>query len=237
MGASRGLVLGTVLGTCGCHSYLFSPPARLAPLETAATLPAGDYGVQVEGGVSGAVFGLKGTSGAARVRRGLTDDLEIAGEVGVLHIQGDSAANTDQNAYLARFGVKRLILPFFAIGAGVGGGASAAGGVVSPDVLAILSWENSVVVPFLSLRGALSSPIGSRSVDISSTTDGRGRFVFSPHPTWLAGGTLGARVPIGDQASRVVRASLLAGASYTHLADENDKIGIISLAAGAEVAF
>lgn len=237
MGGAR--IAGVLLSltACGCHSYLFSPPARMAPLQTAATLPAGDYGVQVEGGANGAFFGVKTTSGTARVRRGMTAETEVAGELSLLHVQGESAANTDRNAYAARFGVKRLMLPFLAIGAGMGGGGSVAGGFVSPDVLAILSWENPILIPFLSLRASLSSPIGARRVDISSASDGRGRFVFSPHPTWLGGATLGGRVPIGEQARGVVRASVLAGASYSHLADENDKAGILSLSAAAEIVF
>ena len=66
MTVAKVLVVASALAAIGCHNYLFSPPARMLPLESAATLPPGDTGIQVEGGEHGAWFGFQAASGTLR---------------------------------------------------------------------------------------------------------------------------------------------------------------------------
>ena len=162
----------------------------------------------------------------------------MSAEVSVLHVQGDSAAHMSQNAYAGRIGVKERLFPWMSVTGGAGAGGSAAGGFVAPDVGAIIAYENPYIVPFLALRGTLSQPIGASLVDTSSTSNSRGEYVFTPHLTWIGGGIAGIRVPLGsNEAKGTLRGALLGGIGFTHLADENDAVSVISALGGGEIIF
>jgi hypothetical protein len=225
----------------GCNHSVFSPPARAVPLETAATLPKGDTGVQLEGGGSGALFGPGVASGTARVRHGVTGDLDVSFEGSLMRIVDtpEPAVDLSRNVYAARAGVKARLHPALSVAGGVGGGASAGGAFVSPDVGPIVAWENRYVVPFLSARGGVSQPLGAKKVDTSTVDDGPGTFVESPRTTWLVSVTTGVRVPLGwaEPEAGKTRGSLLAGVGMTHLADTRDDATFSHLAFGGELVF
>jgi hypothetical protein len=251
------LTLRSLLSSCalalvplatGCNHSVFSPPARAVPLESAATLPRGDTGVALEGAHSGTIFGPEVLSGAARIRHGVSEGLDVSAEATLMRLSGTPApaADVSRNVYAGRIGAMGQLVspespwaPTVAVTGGLGGGVSAAGGYVSPDAGPIVAWENRWAVPFLSLRGGVSQPVGARSVDTSSVDDGPGRYVDTPRTTWIAAATAGVRVPIGwaEPEAGKTRGSLLAGLGFTHLADTRDDETFAHLALGGEVVF
>jgi hypothetical protein len=226
---------------CGCNHQVYSPPARLLPLESVATLARGETGVQLEGGVHGAVFGPSGESGSIRVRHGIADRTDVSMEASVMHIDGNSVANTYPYLFAGRAGVKHELLRWVSVTAGVGGGASAAGGgFVSPDLGVIVAYENRYFVPFFSLRASASVPFDTHPVDTGQAgSDAVGRWVYTPPLTWIGGGTAGVRIPLGwcGAAPCGVRGSLLGGLGLTYLGYDGASTGVASIAAGGELVF
>jgi hypothetical protein len=224
----------------GCQYDVYSPPARALPLETAATLPRGDTGIQLEGALhANGLFGFQATSGALRVREGIGGRTDVSEEVTVIHIDGQSAADTYPNIFGVRGGLKHELVKGVALIGGAGGGASAGGGFVSPDIGAVASYENPYFVPFAEFRTTVSIPFDRRSVDTSTPQDGIGKYVYLPPFTFMVGGMAGARIPLGWRvAPGRVRGSLLGGIGYTHLTYfAGNDADVISLAVGTELVF
>jgi len=225
---------------CGCNHEVYSPPSRMLPLESAATLATGETGLQLEGSAHGAIFGVSGESGTLRVRHGAWDKTDLSGEVSVMHVDGNSVANTYPYLFAGRAGVKREVLPWLSLTGGLGGGASAGGGFFSPDLGVIVAYENPYAVPFLTVRGGVSVPFDTHPVDTGMAgSDPVGKFVYTPPLTWMAGGVLGLRVPLGwcDPSPCPVRGSLLGGIGLTDLAYQGSGAGVMSLAGGGEIVF
>ena len=222
----------------GCNHEVYSPPSRILPLESAATLAAGETGVQLEGGTHGAVFGPSGESGTMRIRHGIGSDTDVSGEVSVLHVDGNSAGGTYPFLFASRVGVKHQALRWLSLTAGLGGGASAGGGFLSPDLGVIIAYENRYLVPFLGLRASVSVPFDTHPVDTGlAGSDPAGQYVYTPPFTWIGGGIAGLRVPIGWCARCRVRGSLLGGVGLTYLAYTGADTGVLSVAAGGELVF
>jgi hypothetical protein len=223
----------------GCNSTLFSPPARPMPLESAATLPLGDTGIQVEGGSHGRMFGPDLLSGTVRVRHGIAEDVDVAAEVSTMHVavHPEVPISTSTFIHAARGGAKVRLAKSLAIAGGFGGGFSAAGAFVSPEAGPILAWENRYVVPFLATRFGLSQPISPRALDTSQQQDGTR--IDRARTTWLATGVAGVRIPIGwpSPEAGTLRGALLAGVGVTHVADSRDKDTFSQFAIGGEVVF
>lgn len=219
----------------GCAHHVYSPPARMMPLESVATLSRGETGVQ---GEFGGASWINGTTASLRARRGVTERVELSGEASAVHVGRDSAAGTNRNGYALRAGAKYEALPWLAVVGGFGGGSSAAGGFLSPDVGLIVAWENRYVVPFLSGRASVSLPVNARQVDVTEVGDAT-TFVGKPERTWIFGGTAGLRVPLGPPrpGSGPLRGNLLAGIGMTHLQDSKDEQNVLQLGLGGELVF
>jgi hypothetical protein len=231
--------LAATLGVTGCTHDVYLPPARMLPLESAATLAQGETGMQLEGGAHGAVFGVAAKSGTVRVRRGVDDANEVSAEVSVLHVDNAAAArvNTYPNVFAIRGGAKHRVTRWFSVMGGLGGGASDGGGFCSPDVGGVVAFENPYLVPFLSARAGLSVPFDARRVDTGAKTGPE-----APPTTGYAGAVIGARVPLGacDTNACGVRGSLLAGVgftSFTYAGGEDTSQTVLSAAGGAEIVF
>jgi len=221
--------------TLGCDHHAFSPPARALPLETVAPLSAGATGIQLEGGGhEEAAWGPSLVSGTARVRHGVGEDTDLSVEATVLHVMGQSTAGTNPDAGMARVGVKHRVLPFLSLTAGVGGGGSAGGGFVSPDIGAIVAYENPYVVPFFAMRGTLSQPIAARPINTTGVGDTM-TYINTPELTWIYGGTVGLRIPLWPHER--VSGSLIGGVGITMLNDRVEDAGYVSASGGAEVVF
>ena len=223
----------------GCGYYVYSPPARGLPFDSAATLPRGRTGVALEGGHAGEVFGPDVFAVGARVRRGLAEGVDGVVEASVLRVLGDSDARTHRNVYALRVGTKLRPWTHLAFTGGVGGGASAGGAFVSPDLGVVLSWENPFFVPLVGARGMFSQPLGARRVDLGSheqdDPEPNARYSDTPRSTW--GGTLygGARIPLqhADEAGP----SFVFTVSWTELATREHHAGFGAVGASFEVVF
>lgn len=232
------IVFGALLAT-GCNHHVFSPPARALPLESVAPVGKGRVGVGLEGALHGAVFGPSASSGSGRVRVSPHEDVDVAVEGHVIHIDGEPAANIDQNAYAVRVGAKFRAVSWFALTGGFGGGLHAGGTFASPDLGFIGGWENRYAVPYLSLRGFVSEPLIAREVDTSFEGDPLGTDVGTPQTTGGLSFALGLRVPMipGWDPHEGVRGSLFFSHGLTHMADRDDELTLFQLAAGAELTF
>jgi hypothetical protein len=228
-------IVVTVAPLAGCTTAVYLPPARLFPIESAATLPRGDTGVQIEGGVHGAALGVSASSGTLRVRRGIGDEADASLEASVLHIAGGGPGDSYPNAFATRAGVKHRVTPWLSLTAGLGGGASAGGGFVSPDVGVIVAYENRYFVPFLEARGSFSQPFDSRPVVVAAQPP------VVPPFTWIGGGVAGFRVPMGwnEADPHDVRTSVLGALALTDFAyggPESPQF-VMSLGGGIEITF
>lgn len=207
------------------------------PLESAATLPAGDTGIQVEGGYHSRVFGPEVLSGTVRVRHGVGDGVEVAVDGSALRLDVDRppGSRVSTSVHAARAGAKVRLAKPVSVAGGFGGGYSAGGAFVSPEAGPILAFENRYLVPFLATRFGVSQPLSPRPVDTSEAQDGSA--VDRPRTTWIATGVVGLRVPLGwsEPEAGTVRGSLLAGVGMTHLADTRDKDTFGQLALGGEL--
>lgn len=236
------LVRSTALAVpflAGCNSTLYSPPVRPMPLESAATLPAGDTGLQIEGASHDRIFGPTILSGTVRVRHGVTEDVDVSADVSMMHldVHADAPITTSKTVRSARGGAKVRLAKPLAIAAGFGGGYSAAGAFVSPEIGPTVAWENRYVVPFFATRFGVSQPISSLPIDTSQAQDGSR--IDRPRTTWLATGVVGLRVPLGGSEPQPgrVRGSLLAGIGATHVADDRDEDTFGQIAVGGELVF
>lgn len=228
----------------GCTPQVYSPPARALPLEAPAALGDGVSALQLEAGSSSEVFGPSVVHAMGRARHGLTDTLDLSAEANFLIVtNGDPETGAEvphRGIYSARLGLKYAVSPNFALTFGAGGGASAAGGFLSPDVGVIFGFENPHVVPFVSLRGFLSQPIAARDVTIP---DSDGDLTLRPDLTLGFGFTTGIRIPFGQWFdARNRRAAALVGIGGTYLndpnrrtPDEDDYVFLFGLNAGLEI--
>lgn len=219
----------------GCAHHVYSPPGRMLPLESVATLSPAETGVQ---GELGGASWIDGTTASIRARRGFTEHAEVSAEASVVHVGRRSAAGTNRDGYALRAGAKYAAASWLAVAGGLGGGASAAGGFFSPDVAVIVAWENHYAVPFLSGRASSSFPIRAREVDVTGIGD-TATFVGTPKQTWIFGAMTGVRVPLGASGPRGggARGNLLAGVGMTHLQDATDDQNVLQFGMGAELVY
>jgi len=209
-------------------------------METVAPLAVGETAVQAEGGKSSATFGAQAWGGSVRARRGVAPDTDVSAEVSYIFLAGEAARPVDRGIYAGRIGAKQRLTKWLGVTGGLGGGGSAGGGFVSPDVGPIIAYENRYCVPFVAARGGFSVPIGSRSVDTtpydSSFADPT-PYIDHPRLTWFVGASTGVRVPLGWDNTGTVHASLLGAVGLIHLADVRDKETLAQVGGGAELAF
>ncbi|MFW2387734.1 MAG: hypothetical protein ACN4G0_05330 [Polyangiales bacterium] len=193
-----------------CSPYLHSPPARMLPLETAASLPKGDIAIQAAGGGGAATWGPSVGAGTLQARFGVGHNLEVAGEGSVARIgkrdtEWDTSAR--QSIFAGRGGFKYAPVNWFAVQAGFGGGGSAAGGFISPDAGIIFSYQGKAVVPFVGSGFFYSHPINPKAVLFY---DDRGnREVLLPDQTFGVYTNLGVRVPFSHKNADAPRTAVM----------------------------
>jgi hypothetical protein len=229
------LTLGIGMAACGCSYRVYSPPARSLPLESPRPLPAGHTSVTAEVAAHNALFGPSLAGGDVRVSRG-TPSGAFSVEGTVLSVAGDSAARTSPLIGMGRAGF-RTGDRIFGFGVGLGGGWSAAGPFVSPDFNVTAGFENCYVVPFASLRSAVSVPIAPGAVDISKKEDGAGAHLLTPRPTALISPGVGLKVPLFGRCDHypVARTELSVGLAWSILTDGSQSDTL--LGAGTAVTF
>ena len=218
----------------GCSYRVVSPPARMAPLESPATLPVGTNGLAAEGGFASATFGPEVIFGSVRYRRRLIEEqLDGSIEVNGLHVLGGTDVSTFREAYSLHLGLKYRMLGVLSLVGGVGGGGSAAGGFISPDVGFIAGFEKPYVIPFISVRGFLSQPFAAREIDLGIDDDERKR--GTPQTTFGLVTLSGVRVPLSFDG--FTTHSLALGFTGTIISDRHKGYGFLGFVGNFEVVF
>lgn len=231
--------LALALLAAGCHNHVFSPPARTLPPEGVATLGQGRIGLAVEGGRHGEMMGVSTSTGSARFRAGLADQVDLSVENHVMHIEGASAGDTHPNIYAVRLGAKVQPANVLAFTAGTGTGASEGGLSTSPDLGFIVGYPNPYAAPFFAARALMSIPLAPRTVDVTPAGEPASSQTGEPKVTGGLGSVLGLRVPIPPGLEEVdgVGGSLLAGLGNTWLRDAEDEALIWGWSIGGEITF
>ena len=231
---TRVVLAGALLSACGYNVY--SPPARSVPLESVATLRPGQYAIAADFGVAVSVFGPSIVAASLRARRGTLPDLDTVIETNLLRVVGQPEADTREhrNAYDLRAGVQYRLASFVAVSGGLGGGAYAGGGFISPDLGVVVGYENRYLIPFLSVRGYLSQPLAARRVDLGED-EGTRRF-STPSTTVGVAVSSGLRIPLRHMLERVNPAFLL-GAWGVYMISREGREFYLSPTASFEWAF
>ena len=193
-----------------CSPYLHSPPARLVPLEAAKALAKGDLAFQGALGGGAAILGPANLAGTFQARYGFGKGLEGSAEAGFATIfPRGSAWNTDvtHSLFAARAGFKYEVASWFALQAGVGGGASAGGGFISPDVGGIFSYQGEKIVPFLAGGINYSWPLGPNPIVFTNQQGDQEE--LRPVRTFGAYGNLGLRIPYSHRDPKSPRSAVI----------------------------
>jgi hypothetical protein len=159
-----------------CTTHAFTPSARPLPLGPARIPTTGESDVQLDGNVSGEVFGPGIYSGNVRYRRGVDENLAVTGDAGFIRVDGNNGSS-DENPWagLGRVGMQLAKETDgdldAAVFGGVGGGyAPAAGGWLSSDVGAMLAGTNRYVRPIFLVDAYASQPVGTRTFMVGEDT-------------------------------------------------------------------
>ncbi len=238
---TRLTMIGLVALGCtqvGCISHLYSPAARMAPLESARPVGKGKVSTAAAIGHYAEETGFEGTNVSVKLRRGVTEHSEAGLDANVMvGDNSDAASHVDPNIWSARLGGKwapALLHDWVSLAYGVGGGTSAAGTFVSPDVGVIGAYENPYVVPFVSVDGFVSVPLDPQPVDVSSDTQDPGTNVYTVKTTW--GATLAGGVKVPIHLGQMTVAPYVGG-SYRLLTDRDKGTQARSLNAGLDVVY
>jgi hypothetical protein len=226
------------LSLTACTANAISPPGRTTPLETAAAIGQGEVGVQGEVGLSASLFGPSLSHATARVRVGVLAQTDVSVEANVAVVRQREPTSTHRGIYSLRGGVKHAFTPHFAVVAGLGLGASAGGGFVSPDIGVVAGYENPYFVPFFGARLVLSQPIAPQQVTLpqNESDDELEYIVDTPEFTYGFATSFGARIPF-HQPGRVAQHAFLFGVSVTGLwdTDHERSYRLASFTAGFEL--
>jgi hypothetical protein len=231
-------LVATASTLVGCNPHVYSPPTRIASMESSKPVAEGKTSGGVSVGSQGEVFGVRTASAVVKVRRGVTEHSEFGVDANFTVVDdSQAAADIDPNIWSARAGGKWAPEPlrdYISVIYGVGGGMSEAGQFISPDVGLVVAFENRYVVPFASVDGFVSEPINPRPVDISSKDDGLGTNIQTASRTWGATFAGGLKVPIQSGGSTV---SPLLGLSRSVLTDGEANTDIVGASLGVDVTF
>lgn len=228
----------TASALVGCAPHVYSPPARVSALESAKPVAKDETSGGVAVGMQGEVFGFETLDASARVRRGVTEHSELGLDANMMRVNdSEAAADVDPYIWSARAGGKwapALLEDHIALIYGIGAGTSEGGPFVSPDVGAVLAWENPYLVPFASVNGFVSEPLDARPVDVSTHEEGVGTNVQTASTTWGATVTGGLKWPISVGGSTVAP---MVGMSHSLLSDGAEESQVTGLSVGTDVTF
>jgi hypothetical protein len=232
----------------GCHHVAYSPPSRINMMETAETPNEGRQRVGAGIGAHAGVFAFSVTTASARYSKGLTDEVALSGEAGVM--RADEGVQFDEiHPYIYIGHVAAKVSPRAAGGHvafefGAGGGWSTAGQFASPDVGIYLSYDFGVLEPFLHGYGFLSVPFNTSPITYDyaevagSSTN---QHTIEAQTTLGAGGYGGLAIHLNPRhrmAPQGTQHDLLAGLGYTGLARiDGERVGLITFGAGYQVEF
>ncbi len=216
-----------------CNARVFSPPTGTFLTESSATVGKGRHSAGGDVFMGGALFGPHLLAYRGTYRYGLRPDVDLSASPSLLAVRGAKSGDSHPNAYALRLGIKYAPIKHLALLAGAGGGGSAAGGFVSPDLGAIVAYENPYVIPFGSARALLSAPVSARTVhftveddaddgpdDADSAPDA---YRLKPRLTLGVQLALGVRVPLTYDGDSRVRPALACSVGLTSLRDRSER--------------
>lgn len=237
-----------VLVGSGCARHVFSPPTRMMPLEDAYGPSAGGVNVGLTGSGSGTVFGPSIGAVGVHLDVGVGEQLDVVGEGTWMELTGSGDAPIDdprRDGAAGRAGVRFTlaetlrkpdetppVLLALALTSGFGGGATAVGTYVAPDVGLSFSLRSATGFDLSTgVRTWTSVPVVRRTFAWNAEERSN-----DPAVTFGAGFTIEGGVPlIFDPARRgepVLRAVLGVGVAY--VADGSKDEVFMQLGGGLE---
>lgn len=238
MKLARISILFLVFAVSGCSTFLYSPPARVSPLESPALLAKGDSSAELQASVHGAVFGPGLSKLGIQYSEGVSDELEIGGEANLMILSDASqpednvAQDHHPNIYSARLSAKwspEALQDYVAVTAGIGGGASAAGGFLSPDLGLVVGWKNPYLTPFVSAALYASQPVNPVELDMRKNGE-ESPVLRKPQFTYGYSGTAGAILHLNE-------IDLTPGISIDFLDNSSERSAFVGLHFGIRANF
>lgn len=245
------LVIASLTATACSSPHLYSQPGRVAALEAAKTLDAGEQSVGAQGGV-GHEASIDLAQISAKYRYGLSDQIEVGvdGNLRVVTNMEELKKPVNSTIWSTRVGAKwapALLQDYVAVTGGVAGGTYAAGQFLSPDLGVVLAFENPYVVPFVSATGYVSVPVNAQAVDVTlaprwvynpsterNELEERPQEFSTPETTWGVTGTAGIRVPV-DLGKVTLAPSI--GVSLSEFTDGTEASSATAANLGMDVVF
>jgi hypothetical protein len=218
---------------------LLSPPAGPPRLESSEPVGQGRLGAGAQFGAHSGLFGPDVTSGHLTARYGFTPRLEAAGSAGFLHVDTWQLVEPPHaNAYSGRLSLKWAPFLHSALVGGVGGGASAAGGFIAPDIGILLAYENDALVPVFGVQGGVSVPVAPKTLDLSTPDN---RTLDRPEFTTFTTFTLGLVIVVSGRPTLKAPARLgieiPLGVHYTIVRDDDTHVGMLGVGIGLQATW
>lgn len=188
----RGFILSVAFlsaGLIGCSAHLFSPPARVVPQELSTNPEAGKVEVSAAIGLNGGVFnGTNLSAMQGTFSYGVSDQAAVQAGMTYLHVLNGAEVEHWMGNRIAAFRIGGGYSPktprqFIRFTSGLGGGLSAAGGFVSPDMGVNLSWDNRYLVPFVNYSAWVSVPQRGADVTVEYLRDKDFQIDWTAGPT------------------------------------------------------
>ena len=235
-----------------CPPKVYTPPSRLWIYDTPAPLEKGRQTAGIHGGahtdISVGPFSsgsqLVGSSGEIFYRRGLTDNLEIRADGGLLGL-GPVGKSADVSPLVGSLHLQTKYSPlafhrFASLRLGTGAGFSEAATYCSFDGGINLGWETKCVTPFISPGVFISLPLRARIVNFnqSAASDSAEFFADRAEITYGFHGGYGLKIHL-QSGKQLAAPSLLLLGDFTVL-DTRYHDGpqmIFSFGGGMEFAF
>lgn len=235
--------------TSGCVHHVYSPPTRMLPLEDAFGPSAGGVDVGATASASGEAFGPTIAATGLHLDVGVDEHLDLVGEGTWMQVTADSGdaplGNPRRDGVSGRAGLRLTLaqterapnetLPLLlglALTSGFGGGSTAVGTFIAPDVGLSFSLRSSTGFDLSTgLRTWTSVPIVRRS--FRWTED---ELSNEPAPTFGVGYTVQGAVPLVLDAARhgEPRVRLVLGLGVAYVADGADNAYFMQLGGGLE---
>ena len=240
-GSPRAILLVALVlsSSAGCQRHIFSPPARTVPLDAPRVLAPGETAINVTGSHTDSIFDANVDGGTLGVRRGLTERVELQAEASGYHVDADdqTRASISRTAVAGRVGTKVALYGkhVSALG-GLGGGRHAAGGFFTPDLGLTVGFDNPYFVPFVLGRVGVSQPAFAKTLDLSRPDEAPGTALVKPRFSTYYGFTIGGRVPIEPNGSKL-KGGLIGGLAFQEIRDSVEHKSGLGLTLGGEIIF
>jgi hypothetical protein len=195
-----------------------------------------------------AVFGPSVAGVRATYRYGLDDKLELSAAPSAVWIMGAGRRDSHAGIYGLRAALKYAPIRHVSGSVGLGAGASAAGGFLSPDFGLTVGWENRYLIPFAAARMFLSAPIVPRYVHFTTSDDAddgvndpdadRDYHRRRPHFSYGFQLSTGLRAPLYWSAEPRYKPSLICALGVIFLLDTTrQREGFLGGTCGFEIGF